>query len=433
MALQAVKGMNDVLPDEVARWHRVEALAREVFGAHGYREIRPPLLEVTELFERSVGDTTDIVQKEMYTFENRSAERGDAKRLTLRPEGTAGVVRAYVEHKMWGQSDEHRFYYLGPMFRHERPQKGRFRQFHQVGCEALGMPGPGIDVEMLSMLQQFLTAAGVGGLYFQLNTLGCPTCRAAGLAALKAYFEPHRAALCADCQRRLDQNALRVLDCKVEADQALARGAPTVLSSVLACTQGCGDHYRAVRAGLDALKVPFQENPLLVRGLDYYTRTVFEACSSELGSQSAVTGGGRYDRLVEEFGGQPTPAIGFALGVERLLMLQKDVVSARGPELSVVVAEESARSSAMVLVQGLRARGTWCDLDHSGKSVKSQMRRADKAGSTWVLVLGGLEMQAGKATLKNLRGGASKDVALEIDHIQAVIRSATPGAPSANP
>lgn len=425
MALQAVKGMNDILPADMPAWHRVENLARTVFGAHGYKEIRPPLLEVTELFERGVGDTTDIVQKEMYTFENRNAERGDAKRLTLRPEGTAGVVRAYIEHKMWGQDGEHRLFYAGPMFRHERPQKGRFRQFYQIGCEALGVKEPGMDVEMLAMIHLFLTQAGVGGLFFHLNTLGCTTCRANGVAALKVYFEGHRAQLSEDSQRRLDRNPLRILDSKAENDRALIPGAPTILSHVLACVDGCGDHYRAVKEGLDALKVPYQENPLLVRGLDYYTRTVFEACSSELGAQSAVTAGGRYDRMVEDLGGQPTPAIGFALGVERLLMLIKETAVAPAPTLSVVVADEAVRLTAMGLVQALRAKGVSCDLDHQAKSVKSQMRRADKAGSQFVVVLGGNELQSKTAVLKNMRGGASKEVSLDVDHILGALGGVT--------
>ncbi|MEW5853677.1 MAG: histidine--tRNA ligase [Myxococcota bacterium] len=421
MSLQAPRGMNDILPVDIPSWLRVEALARQVFGAHGYQEIRTPLLEATELFERGVGGTTDIVQKEMYTFEGREPEKGEPERLTLRPEGTASVVRAYVEHKMHGQGTERRFLYLGPMFRAERPQKGRYRQFHQIGCEAFGVADPWMDVEMLSMIHMFLTQAGVGGLAFKLNTIGCNVCRPQGVAALKAYFEQHRAELCADCQRRLDRNPLRLLDCKVQKDRALAQKAPTIRDAVMACSNGCGTHYSDVRRGLDALKIPYEEDPLLVRGLDYYTRTVFEVTSSDLGAQSAVTAGGRYDNLVEQLGGEPTPAIGFALGIERLLLLQKEKPALPAPDVSIVIAEDAARVPGLVLAQQLRALGLSCDLDHQGKSLKSQMRRADRVGSRWAVVLGGRELESKSITLKNLRGGASKDLGLDPEQIRNAV------------
>jgi histidyl-tRNA synthetase len=414
--------MNDLLPDDVTAWQDLEYVARRVFGAHGYQEIRTPLLEQTELFERGVGDTSDIVQKEMYTFENRAPVRGDVKRFTLRPEGTASVVRAYVEHKMWGAGGETRLFYTGPMFRHEQPQKGRYRQFHQVGCEAFGVSAPGLDVEMLSMLQLFLLELGITDAQVELNTLGCIVCRPAGVSALRAHLEPHREALCEDCRLRLDRNPLRVLDCKVEADRLLVQSAPTLLSAVTTCPQGCGAHFAEVQTGLHAVQVPYTINPLLVRGLDYYTRTVFEVKSHKLGAQSAVCAGGRYDKLVEDLGGPPTPAIGFAAGVERLLMLQPEKSAPPKPTLSVVLAEESARIPGLVLAQTLRRLGVSCDLDHQPKSVKSQMRRADRAGSVFCVVLGSREIGTGRVQLKNLRGGASNEVALQAEAIVNAVR-----------
>ncbi len=313
MAIQAVRGMKDILPPESQQWQFIERTAREVVEAFGYAELRIPVLERTELFVRSIGDTTDVVEKEMYTFSDRS---GDS--LTLRPEATAGVLRAYLEHKLYSQPGPHKLYCLGPMFRHERPQKGRLRQFHQLDVEVLDDQGPWVDVEVMAMLAHFLTRLGLKNVALEINSLGCPACRPAFRQALIAHFAARRELLCEDCRRRLEKNPLRVLDCKSEGCREAAEGAPAIAGHY--CPE-CAGHFRAVQEGLALVGVPFTVAPRLVRGLDYYVRTTFEAVTGDLGAQNAVAGGGRYDGLVAELGGPPQPGIGFAAGLERLALL----------------------------------------------------------------------------------------------------------------
>src|SRR5512143_3482081 len=311
MSIQAIKGVKDVLPADITAWHHLETTARKLFEDYGFSEIRVPIFEYTELFARSIGASTDIVEKEMYTFEDR-----DGRKITLRPEGTAGVVRAFVEHKMYADSHLTKLYYMGPMFRHERPQKGRYRQFYQIGIEALGMDHPHVDVEILVMLHAMFTRLGITKLSLQINSLGDSACRGIYRDALKEYLKAKLPTLCSDCQRRYETNPLRVLDCKVDADKFT--DSPVMLDHLCG---SCKHHFDAVEQGLTRLGVPFEVNTRLVRGLDYYTRTTFEMVMAHQGAQNTVAAGGRYDGLVKELGGPAVPGIGFALGVERALSL----------------------------------------------------------------------------------------------------------------
>lgn len=394
--LRAVKGMNDILPEEMPRWHALEARFRAAVERHGYGEIRTPIVEPTDLFVRSIGETTDIVEKEMYTF----VDKGEQS-LTLRPEGTASAVRAYLEHSVYGQKPVARFYYVGPMYRRERPAKGRYRQFYQAGVEVLGDPGPYVDAEMIDMLVSFFLDLGVEDVEVLVNSLGGPETRPRYRTALLAYLEPHREKLCGDCRRRMDTNPLRVLDCKVEADAAIAAGAPLILDFL-------GDedraHFEVLQAALRAQGTPFRVQPHLVRGLDYYTRTLFEVRGrgGSLGAQNAICGGGRYDGLVEQLGGPSTPAVGFAVGLERLLMMMPEEPAAPALDAFVVAARPELREAALVLSRDLRKGGLRVEADLRGQSIKSQLRRADKSGARLALILGEDEVARGVVQVKDL-------------------------------
>ena len=311
--MKSIKGTHDILPEEAAKWQKLEQIARDVFTPFGYHEIRPPLMEWTELFARGIGESTDIVEKEMYTFAD-SKDRS----ISLRPEATAGIVRAYIENKLYAADEETKVFTIGPMFRHERPQKGRYRQFHQIDVEVLGNPGPKVDVELIVMLTHYLELVGVRDVELALNSLGCPNCRPAYREALTAFLHEHTGELCEDCVRRTELNPLRVLDCKVPGCREVAQNAPSIKDHL---DEECALHFEAVLKGLEEFGVPFRVNERLVRGLDYYTRTSFEVLASNLGAQDAVAGGGRYDKLAEMLGGPPTPAIGFAIGMERLALI----------------------------------------------------------------------------------------------------------------
>ncbi|MBK9517078.1 MAG: histidine--tRNA ligase [Anaeromyxobacter sp.] len=403
--ISGVKGMNDVLPGEVGRWQELEAVAREVFALYGYREVRTPVVEPHALFARGVGEATDIVSKEMYVFEDKGEER-----LALRPEGTAGTVRAFIEHGVYVEGPQ-KWFYMGPMFRRERPQKGRYRQFHQIGCEAFGVAEPLIDAEQIAMLEDYLARLGVVAT-LKLNSVGDPACRPAYLAELRGYLGEHAAALCADCRERTTKNPLRVLDCKVPTCQPVLEQAPRLADRLC---QGCRDHFAAVKAGLDALGVRYQVEPRLVRGLDYYVRTAYEFTSDALGAQSAVAGGGRYDGLVETLGGPPTPGIGFALGAERLALILealKRPVPVRRPEVFFVAIDEQGTRAALTLAAGLRKAGIACDLDGRGGKLPRQFKQAERVGARYALVLGGNEVAAGQAKLKDLATREERPVAL---------------------
>ncbi|HET6921745.1 MAG TPA: histidine--tRNA ligase [Anaeromyxobacteraceae bacterium] len=405
MKIAGVKGMNDILPGQVARWQEMERVAREVFALYGYREVRTPVVEPHALFARGVGEQTDIVTKEMYVFEDKGEER-----LALRPEGTAGTVRAFIEHGCHVEGLQ-KWYYLGAMFRRERPQKGRYRQFHQIGCEVFGIAEPGIDAEQIAMLDDFLGRLGVRAT-LKLNSVGDARCRPPYLEDLKTYLRAHAAELCPDCRERTERNPLRVLDCKVESCQPVLAGAPRLLDRLC---PACRSHFDAVEAALERLGVPHEVDPRLVRGLDYYVRTAYEFSSDVLGSQSAVAGGGRYDGLVELLGGPAVPGIGFALGQERLALMME--ASGRQspeprPEVFLVAADEAGARAATSLAASLRKAGIACDLDSRGGKIKAQLRHAERVRARYALVLGGDEVASGQAKLKDMETRQETPVAL---------------------
>ncbi|HEX7031318.1 MAG TPA: histidine--tRNA ligase [Gammaproteobacteria bacterium] len=397
--IQSIRGFNDILPDEAGAWQHVERVAREVFAAYGYDEIRLPILEATSLFARSIGEVTDIVEKEMYTFEDRN---GDS--LTLRPEGTAGCVRAAIEHGMLHNQTQ-KLWYAGPMFRHERPQKGRYRQFHQFGVEAFGLAGPDIDAEVILVSAALWRELGLEGLALELNSLGSAETRARYRAALVEYFSRYRDELDDDGRRRLESNPLRLLDSKHAGTRKLLPDAPKLADCL-------DDESRAHFDGLQALLadagIAVTLNPLLVRGLDYYNRTVFEWTTDKLGAQAAVCSGGRYDGLVELLGGKPVPAIGWGLGIERLVALLETenlLPGARAPHAYLVLGGEAAARRGMLLAEQWRAkvRGLKLQQNLGGGSLKAQFKRADRSGAAVALVLGDDELAAGEVTVKYLR------------------------------
>lgn len=402
MDLRAVRGMNDILPDEMVRWHRLEAAFRRHAELHGYAEVRTPLLEHTALFSRSIGETTDVVEKEMYSFERH----GDA--LTVRPEGTASAARAYVEHQMHAKEPVSRWYYLGPMFRGERPAKGRYRQFYQAGCELYGDPGPLCDAEMIDLVCGFFRAIGIPGFQVHLNTLGSGGTRERYRDALLAHFTPLRASLSEDSQRRLEKNPLRVLDSKSPADRAASKGAPALIDFI---DEGDREHWKGLLAGLDALGVDYVVDPSLVRGLDYYTRTLFEvrATSSDLGSQNTLCGGGRYDTMIEGLGGQKVPAIGFAVGMERLLASMPEGAPRPGPDVYLVPLTPKGAERALLLGRELRQRDVVTELDGRGGKLKTMMARAEKRGARFCVLLGD-EIDRGVVSLKDLAARSQEEL-----------------------
>jgi histidyl-tRNA synthetase len=403
--IAGVKGMNDLLPPDSAHWDWLEERVRSVMQRWGYQGVRTPIVEPTALFVRGLGEVTDIVEKEMYSFVDRL--NGDP--LTLRPEGTAGVVRATIEHKLLYEGGK-RLYYVGPMFRHERPQKGRYRQFHQVGVEVLGWPGPDVDAEVILLVRALWKALGLQegrDVHLELNSLGQPAERAAHRQALIAHFEAHASSLDEEALRRLHTNPLRVLDSKHPAVQAVAETAPRLLDFLGPESQA---HLDAVRAVLEASGVPYRINPRLVRGMDYYNLTVFEWVTDQLGAQGTVCGGGRYDGLMEQLGGKPAPAVGWGLGIERLLLLLQALGRLPAPvppDVYAIVPDASALASAMVTLEALRQAGVRAVLHAAGEqgpgSMKSQFRKADASGARFALVFGGDELAAGEVTLKSLR------------------------------
>lgn len=413
--LRAVKGMNDILPEQVPRWHRLEARFREVVERYGYGEVRPPLVEPTALFVRSIGDATDIVEKEMYSFE----DRGD-KSLTLRPEGTAGCARAYLQHNAGEKKPVNKWYYIGPMFRRERPARGRYRQFYQAGVEVYGDAGPFVDAEMIDMVVGFLRDLGVENLEVLVNSLGGPECRQRYQAALVEYLTPFKDKLSADSQRRLESNPLRVLDSKHPDDQEVASDAPSILDYL---DDEDRAHFDGLRETLDLLGTPYRVEPRLVRGLDYYSRTLFEVQGSggELGAQNALLGGGRYDGMIRDLGGPPTPAIGFAMGLERILLTMAE--EDEGPLLDVFVvsAQKELRPRAAVLARDLRNAGLRVDADLRGGSLKSQLRRADKSGAQVALILGESEVARGVVQLKDMV--ASEQLEVPLDAIADTVKA----------
>lgn len=401
-SVQSVKGTRDLLPPATAVWAAVEAAARRVFATYGYGEIRTPVLEETELFVRGVGESTDIVGKEMYTFPDKKG-----RSLTLRPENTAAVARAYIEHNLHTAVHPVKLYYIGPQFRYERPQQGRYRQFYQIGAELLGDPGPQSDVEVLLMLVRFLRELGFAPVVL-LNTVGDEASRAAYRSALQAFLEPLRDRLGEDSRRRLATNPLRILDTKIPAERELLAGAPELADFLSPESRA---HFAAVTAGLERAGVPFRVESRLVRGLDYYTQTVFEIVASGLGAQDAIVGGGRYDRLIADLGGPEVPGIGFAIGEDRLLdVLPESFRQAALPAPPVVVAGvgEEGPEAALAFAEELRGAGVAAQAELAGRSLKNAFKRADRLGARAVAVLGDEELAAGAVTIKHLASGTQR-------------------------
>jgi len=398
--ITAVKGFKDILPDEAGRWQFVEEQARRIFTAFGCREIRVPILEKTELFARGIGEATDIVEKEMYTFRDRGNEF-----LTLRPEATASIIRAYLEHHLYAADQTARLYTIGPMFRRERPQKGRYRQFHQIDVEILGYEDPRIDAELILMLIHFLKNVGLREPRLEVNSLGCPGCRPSYRQAVQQHLSGEEESLCDDCRRRLTTNPLRIFDCKQEGCRKIISLAPEI--SAFLCS-GCQEHFAGVLHSLELFHIPCQINSRMVRGLDYYTRTAFEVTTDYLGAQNAVVGGGRYDGLIRELGGPDIPGIGFAVGFERLLALTEenrpDGFLSR-PEIYIAALGSEAQSLAYRICNEFRLQGRQAEMDYWGRGLKSQMKRADKLGCRKVLIIGDREIASQAATLRDMSTG----------------------------
>jgi histidyl-tRNA synthetase len=415
--IKAVRGMKDLLPPETARWHHLETIARAVFACYGFQEIRLPLLERTELFTRSIGASTDIVEKEMYTFHDR---RGES--MTLRPEATASVVRAFIENHLDQGADVKKFFTMGPMFRYERPQKGRYRQFHQINCEALGGEAPELDAEMILLLMEILGRLQITDIELVINSLGCPICRPAYLLELTALFARGLRDLCEDCQRRSATNPLRVFDCKSKTCQDLLTQVPAISDQLC---DACQEHEHRVLELLDRFHIPYRKNPRLVRGLDYYTRTAFEVVTTQLGAQDAVAGGGRYNGLIKELGGPDLPAIGFAIGEERLagLLSQQEAAIPQAPLLYLAVLGPEAQNMAFELIQGLRQHGYAADMDFTNRSLKAQMTMANRRGAAWVLIVGEQELATNQAPLKNMHTGQQQLVSLELSEVIASLEA----------
>lgn len=404
--VQAIRGMNDILPDAVHWWQMVEKTAREVLELYGYREIRTPVVEKLELFARSIGESTDIVEKEMYAFPDRKGQW-----LALRPEATASVVRAFIEHNLQADPLARKFYTIGPMFRHERPQKGRYRQFHQIDAEVFGIDDPLLDAEVMVMLCHFLECIGLEGVGLHINSLGCPACRPSFREELKAFLHDRAAHLCPDCDRRRHVNPLRVFDCKVDRCREALVGAPQLADHLCGA---CARHFEKVQGYLTGLDVAFTVDPRMVRGLDYYMRTTFEVVTDRLGAQNAVGGGGRYDGLMRDLGGPDLPGIGFAIGIERLILLlqQGQGLANKTPDVFLAILGEQPAIEGFRVAQALRRRGIAVEVGYGGGSLKSQMRRADKLGVRHVAILGEEELQRGVIVLRNMAEKSQREVPL---------------------
>ncbi len=399
---RSVQGFNDILSPEIAKFQHIESVARRCFGLFNFREVRTPVLEQAGLFERSIGTSTDIVEKEMYTFEDKGGER-----LSLRPEGTAPVARTYIEHNIDKQDALQRWFYIGPMFRHERPQRGRLRQFHQAGVEIFGTDDPFADVETILLADTIISSLAVRDVTARLNSIGCPVCRPAYLKELRSYLGSVRERLCEDCRKRADTNPMRVLDCKKEGCLEATASAPRTTDHL--CND-CSGHLSGLRSGLDALKIPYTIDTRLVRGLDYYSRTVFEfAPARDTRAQNAIVAGGRYDYLVELLGGPHTPAIGFAMGIERMAALIDTPVQ-RGPAVFFVPLSSESRVKAVRLAGVLRHTGRTCEIGYGEKTIKSMLRRADRLGADLVIIIGEEELRDGFVTLKRMSDGTQERV-----------------------
>lgn len=414
MKFKSLKGIQDILPPEILIWQRIEHTAHEIFKNYGYKEIRLPIIEATDIFIRSIGETTDIVEKEMYTF----VDKGN-RSVTLRPEGTASFVRAYVEHNLYNEPTPQKYYYMGPMFRYERPQAFRYRQFYQIGAEALGSESPRLDAEVISMLIAILTKIGLKGVNTEITSIGCNNCRPAYKTALKEALRSKLNLFCEDCRRRYESNPLRILDCKVPACIETRKGTPPITDFLC---KFCNQHFTELIHNLKLLNIPYVLNANLVRGLDYYTRTAFEITSESLGSQKAVAAGGRYDKLVEGFGGPPIPGIGFAVGMERIIPLIKDFTNEKeSAELFFCSIGNNAFEKSLILAEQLRGNGLWVELNYDETSLRSQMRKADRIGAKNVIIIGEDELKKGRAFIKNMQNKNEIEVSLLSEEILKIL------------
>jgi len=418
--IKAIKGFSDILPPATSRWRLLEEHARQILENYGFSEIRVPILEKAELFARGIGEETDIVEKEMYTFEDRS---GDC--LTMRPEATASVVRAYVEHKLYAADPVVKFYSIGPMFRHERPQKGRHRQFHQINVEVFGISHPMIDAEVMAIVMHYLSLVGAAGCQLQINSVGCPRCRLPYQEDLRAFLSEHLPHLCADCRRRMERNPLRVFDCKVQGCQEIIAKAPLMIDYLC---HPCAEHFAALRRYLETLEIAYEVNPRMVRGLDYYTKTAFEVVAGGLGAQNAVAAGGRYDNLVAALGGPDIPGIGFAIGIERLLLILPGEPSPSGPFLFIAALGEGPQREAFRLSYKLNQAGVRTMIDYAGRSLKAQMRRADKFGARYVLIFGEDELSSGVVILRDMKEKRQEEIPLP-SIFEEIVRRMGEGSP----
>ena len=407
--MQALRGTQDILPADAYKWNYMEGVIRDLCRKYGYGEIRTPIFEATELFQRGIGDTTDVVTKEMYTFTDRGG-----RSCTLRPENTASAVRAYLEHKLYGDQQVHKLFYIGSMFRYDRPQAGRYREFHQFGVEVLGADSPAADAEAISLAYTLFQKLGLKDLVLHINSIGCPKCRPVYRQTLIDYFRASDEPLCEDCRERLEKNPLRVLDCKEDSQKESVKHAPEITDYL--CEE-CREKYEALKKYLTALGIPYEEDPRLVRGLDYYTNTAFEIQYTPLGAQSAICGGGRYDGLVEEIGGPHTPSVGFAVGLERLLLalemqhLIPEPVQAG--HVYIAALGKDAVAAGMKIQQELRAKGIPTDMDLQGKSLKGQMKQAGKSGAGVTVIIGEDELAKGEAVVKNMDAGTQENISFE--------------------
>jgi histidyl-tRNA synthetase len=404
--IQRAPGVEDIFPDKIEKWNFVQKTAREVFAKYNFKEIIFPIMEYTEVFSRGLGDETDIVSKEMFTFEDRGG-----RSLTLRPEGTASTVRAFVENGEFNRLSINKFFYSGPMFRAERPQRGRLRQFNQIGAELFGGGNPYYDFEIIAMINDFTLSVGIEEYKILLNSIGCPNCREKYILELKEYYKSKQNLLCQDCNKRLTNNTLRLLDCKQKSCLELKNNAPLIKDFL---DEECKEHFAKVKHYLQANNIPFTEEPHLVRGLDYYNKTTFEFVSNALGGQNAFAAGGRYDSLVERFGGNPTPAIGFAAGVERILLLiENKNVSSKGIDAYIIHSCDEALDEAISILSLLREKGLSADFDPSSKSFKSQFKKADREKANFAIIIGEDELKTQSFTVKNLTSGEQLSVSKE--------------------
>ena len=408
MEIKTLKGFKDILPQEATTWQRVELIARNIFQAFGFREIRLPLLERTELFSRSIGQDTDIVSKEMYTIEDSKG-----KGLTLRPEATASVVRAYIQHGLYRDYPVQKLFLIGPMFRRERPQKGRFRQFHQINAEVFGDDGPRSDADLINMAMHLLEKLGLAGAILNINSLGCTVCRTSFREELKGYLSQRVESLCGDCKKRAEVNPLRVFDCKVEQCRQVVSEAPSILDFI--CKE-CRDHFSRLQDYLKSLHIDYVVNHTLVRGLDYYSRTAFEILSDKLGSQNAIAGGGRYDGLVKQLGGPDHSGIGFAAGVERLVtLLEEDGMAGNEniPEIFIAGLGERAEKITFVWINEFRRSGIHAEMEYGSKGLKALMKKADKLGAKMTLIVGDDELAAGMGILRDMKSKVQQEIELD--------------------